>query len=205
MRHELRLALLLCVLALLPGCVSGVAAVGMAAVQYGSMAYDGYGLAKDHLPRDSIDYRQRFSVSDHIVERRIGERFDTDDDLRDADVEAYSVGGHVYLIGTYQTPDQIDRAADIASGVEGVRVVTSCMYPSSQCVALRAESDDAEARILSGVGDDAFRDSLRVDVVGDNAVLLGLVGSDQEKRRVEHLAGSTRGIKNVVSYLAVAR
>lgn len=151
--------------------------------------------------RDMGDY-----VSDQKISLIINERFLEDDDVKFRDFDASTFEGHVYIVGEYESREQVKRAVTIAKSVEGVKRVTTYMMPKKvedDCSA--ADAIEIHAKVTQAlVGDESIHSTnIDIEVVQCNVILLGIVGSEAEKTAVESHAASVPGINGMRSYITV--
>jgi osmotically-inducible protein OsmY len=94
--------------------------------------------------------------------------------------------GRAYVVGTYASPRELERARTVTRNVKGVRETTLCLFPvgSGDQFVTDGEMRDNILR-LSGVR----TREVRVHVVEGNAVLLGNVRTSAE---LDHLADCAR-------------
>lgn len=145
-------------------------------------------------------------VSDQKISLIINEQFLEDDDVKFRDFDASTFEGHVYIVGEYESRDQVKRAVEIAKSVEGVKRVTTYMMPkrvNDECGSTDAIEIHAEVT-QALVGDDAIHSTnIDIEVVQCNVILLGIVGSQTEKEAVEAHAAGVPGIRGMKSYITV--
>ncbi|WP_022663415.1 BON domain-containing protein [Paucidesulfovibrio longus] len=129
-----------------------------------------------------------------------------DKDVNYMDYKAFTYLGRVYLVGEYESDTQRNRAIRLARDVEGVRSVTTYLLPKQE-VANCGTSD--QLRIAAELDKDLLEDesvngtNVDTKIVQCQAVLLGLVGSQQEIDRAQAIAGQVPGVTAVKSFLHV--
>ena len=145
---------------------------------------------------------------DDITESKVRARFIEDNTVKASDISVSAYGGHVYLVGEYDTAKQRDRAVALAGNVSGVKSVSAYLLPRKRDARCGEEtnlaiSSEAKAKIIR----DGDIRSANVDVkaVQCNVVLLGVVGSKQESIKAVSHAWTVSGVKDVKSYLIPAR
>jgi hyperosmotically inducible protein len=123
----------------------------------------------------------------------------------DLSIECY--GGHVYLVGEYDTSVQKTRAINIAKNIQGVKRVISYLLPKNKSDLCGFDenlsiSGSVKARFI---GDkDLWSRNIDVKSVQCNVVLYGIVASDTKiKKAIEH-AKSVKGVRTVKSLLKSA-
>ncbi len=111
--------------------------------------------------------------------------------------------GHGFVVGTYATPRDLERARIATQGVRGVRETTLCLFLAGSG---RQDVSDGELRDnilrMSGVR----TREVRVQVVEGNAVLLGSVRTRAERDRLDDSARSAgaASVRNYVVLMAAA-
>ncbi|MBG0788903.1 MAG: BON domain-containing protein [Desulfovibrionaceae bacterium] len=147
-------------------------------------------------------------VDDEAITFTIKKEFLADDTVKYLDYDAASYEGHVYIVGEYENRTQVDRAVAIAKGVKGVRTVTTYLLPkndSDHC----GTTDNLEiyGRIKKDlVADgDIWSTNVQIKTVQCNVVLLGIVGSMNEREKIIDYAKKTKGVRSVKSYLKIKR
>lgn len=124
------------------------------------------------------------------------------------DMLPYSYGGHVYLVGEADSPEEIDAAVDIAKSVQGVRSVTTYVLPKPEqpaCSALdnaRIERG-VQAAILAGEG--ASVPEVDLTVFQCMVVLTGRVEDKAVEDRLLAEARAVDGVRAAKSLLRVAK
>lgn len=150
------------------------------------------------------------NVGDYMTDQKISfiinEKFLEDDNVKFRDFDASTFEGHVYIVGEYESREQVARAVEIAKSVEGVTRVTTYMMPkkvNDDCGT--SESIDIHASLTNAlVGDDTISSSkIDIEIVQCNIILLGIVGSEAEKTAVEGHAHAIPNARGVKSYLTV--
>ena len=188
------------------GCIETAAvAVVLPAVQYGTTAYSGVNFIQENMPHERLDLSQADFPGDKVIERRIIERIKMHGLLKDSDIYVFSFVGHVYLVGHYNNCEEVTTATEIAKNVQGVRLVTTCLYPTNWEAHSHSNDIKLQKALLKNLGDDPEITSrrLRAVVVQGNAVIVGLVNSDIERNAVIHNAQKLKGLDAVVPLVSV--
>lgn len=147
-------------------------------------------------------------ADDKQITYQVEAAFLNDDKVKFLDFDASSYEGHVYIVGEYESRSQVDQAVKLAKGVKGVRKVTTYMLPKKEhdhC----GTTDNVEiySRLKADlVGDkDVWSTNVEIKTVQCNVVLLGIVGSMNEREKIIDYAGKTKGVRGVKSYLKIKR
>lgn len=150
------------------------------------------------------------NVSTYTEDRKrsfvIEEQFLKDDNIKYLDFDAYSYEGHVYIIGEYESRFQANRAVDIAKSVEGVKTVTTYFLPKrAEDTCGLTDNMDIEAKLRQKLVKDDSIWSTQIDseVIQCTIVLLGIVGSEQEKAAAIAHAKAIPGARSVKSFMTV--
>jgi len=122
-------------------------------------------------------------------------------------VKAYVAGGHGYLVGWVKDDAQRARLEDAARQVAGL--ISLAVYLPVKPTGDDAPSSSAELELkakltaslrLAMGGDTA---NIAVDVLGDHAVLVGVLGSTGKIQHAAQAARETSGVSGVTSFLTV--
>jgi len=110
--------------------------------------------------------------------------------------------GRAYVVGTYASQQELDRARKATQNIKGVREITLCLFPAGSGPARRVTDGEVRDNILrlSGIR----TREVRVHVVEGNAVLIGRVRTKAEESHLvesAHVAGATR-VQNHVRLFA---
>jgi hyperosmotically inducible protein len=159
--------------------------------------------------KTAVDERSVGSQARDVeIEATVFKRFVDDPLVKAADISTFSYYGEVYLVGEYESQEQINRAVRIAKGVPGVRAVTTYLLPkraNDTCgmtdnLGLMAE---VKKRLIKDT--DIWSTNVEVKVVQCHIVLLGLVGSPREVAKAEAHAKAVPGSRGVASFLKPVR
>ncbi|MDR3640604.1 MAG: BON domain-containing protein [Humidesulfovibrio sp.] len=175
----MRVIRLLTILSLLAFLAGGCASVPlMAALDMMNVAETsktGYDMATGLSSRKSLEQ----DVSpDAQAEARLRSALDSQGGLLRYAVAQVSQG-RGYVVGTYASPEELERARRATRNVQGVTGVTLCLFPAGSRPRLRATDGEIRDNIvrLAGI---RTRD-VRVHVVEGNAVLIGHVRTKVEQ------------------------
>lgn len=135
-------------------------------------------------------------------------KFIDDDVVNARDISTFCYDGHVYLIGEYESKEQKNRSLQIARSVEGVKSVSaylSLKSSNNSCSTFDNLAISAKVKMRL-IGDKDIRSTnVHIKTVNCTAVLLGIVGSEQELQQVVAHALSVTGINGVKTYLKTAQ
>jgi len=144
--------------------------------------------------------------SDKKISFLIEEKFLDDNVIKYMDFDAYTYEGHVYLTGEYESREQVDRAVTIAKATKGVRTVTTYFLPK-RAEDLCGTTDNMEIsatlrqKLISD--NEVWSTNIDVEMVQCHVVLLGIVGTEQEKAKAMEYAKNIPGVRGVKSYIKV--
>lgn len=146
-------------------------------------------------------------ADDSKIALLIEKEFLADDLVKYMDFDAYCYRRHVYVVGEYESREQVAQAVKIAKAAEGVRQVTTYLLPKRKddpgCGTL--DTADLYQKVKSKlIGDKTiWSTNIDVEIVQCNVVLLGVVGSQKEKSAAEAHARSVKEVRGVKSFLTV--
>lgn len=199
--RRLRLAALLCLTALSAcGCaVMPVLMVGdvLAVAEAGKTGYD---MAAGLNTRQSIG---QDTSPDAQTEARLRAVLQAQGGML-ARATPHVSQGRAYVVGSYGSAKELERAQAVTRNIKGVREMTLCLFPAGSGRARQTGVTDGEVRDtilrMSGVR----TREVRVQVVEGNAVLLGLVRTSAERDRLSQFArdAGAASVQNHVQLLA---
>ncbi len=193
--------LLLSLIFLLCGGCATPAVVQVAGM--GMTGYDAAMLADDYLPRERVAFNRPFDCNDAVIERRMDERLLI---KGYPELQPFSFGGHVYLVGEVLNRSNGKRATEVAQSVQGIKSLTTHFFPLSQH---NKFPDDQKLRgkLYKRFKQDRQlgKSPLRVTVVQSNAIVMGPASSKQIKLQALETARTTPGISKVIDYVVVAQ
>jgi osmotically-inducible protein OsmY len=142
-------------------------------------------------------------ADDYRYQRRLQEALLENRQFAGLTLKAYVIMGYGYVVGYVQSPEQAEAVFQAASKVEGLRSVNAFL-PLKRAMIGKVTSDAAlkaqvEAALARAPGVVDAR--VRVEVLDDRAVLLGVVSDVDEKTRAERASAATVGVKRVISWL----
>ena len=189
--------------ALLTGCMAAVVpatgAVGTA-VAVAPAGTTAYKLSQEERGSGQM-------LSDAFIRASIVSEIMADDGLSYLDLHTYCFSGRVFLLGEFQSRSQVARLNAIAKGVSGVVSVTCYLFPKGASFCGKPENLYLAGKIRAALigASDVRSTNIDVEVVQCNAILLGVVGSQEEARRVVDTARGVEGVLSVKSYLFTER
>ncbi|MGL1862890.1 MAG: BON domain-containing protein [Pseudodesulfovibrio sp.] len=145
-------------------------------------------------------------ANDENITFTIKKQFFDDESISYMDFDAASYEGHVYILGEYDSHEQVDRAVAIAKSVEGVGEVTTYLLPKraqDYCGITDNLDIYRQVKQLLISDDDIWSTNIEVETVQCNVVLLGIVGTHAEKAAAYAHATSVTGVRSVKSFIIV--
>lgn len=176
-------------------CISLIPASPQQVVQ--TAAGQSYGIAVEKRTTGAI-------VSDKKIVLKIEEKFAEDSPKKILDISPFCYNGQVFLIGEYDTPEEKDRAVEIAEHVEGVQSITTFLLLKNRKKSCGTADDLAiHVKVRAKLVADIHVRSTNIDikVVQCRVVLLGILGSPEEIDHAVADAGSVEGVEGVESFL----
>jgi hyperosmotically inducible protein len=145
-------------------------------------------------------------TSDKNISFAIEKAYLQDDLVKYMDFDAFTYEGHVFIVGEYESRDQIKRAVSIAKGVKGVRKVTTHLIPKkTQDYCGTTDNLELYTKVKQRLVTDTEIWSTNIDIktLQCNIILLGIVGSATERDTAIAHAQSVEGARGVKSFLIV--
>ena len=190
MKKKLCPALLLTLSFIIPGCTTIATTAGTSI----------YKVAVDERKASTI-------ASDTKIAVTVLTRFINDDLIKVQDISIFCYEGNVYLVGEYELKEQKKRSLEITKSVEGVKSVTAYLSlkdRNTSCGTLDNLAITTKVKIKL-IGDkDILSTNVDVETVNCTVVLLGIVGSEQEIKKVVAHARNVTGIHGIKAFLKTA-
>lgn len=187
---------------MLVGLLAGCAVYPAVQVAGGAMTgYDAVQLADEYLPRNSVKGGELCGDTDKMLERRLRERLKM---YNMPMVSAHVVNREAYLVGQFLNRKRADKAVEVASSVQGIKVINCKFFPTTSP---REAQNDSRllAQVSQQLGSSARLNNadLRVEVIRGNAILIGSAGTWEQKTAAVAIVSEVGGIKDVVDYIVV--
>jgi len=167
-------------------------------VLVGGGAYEGYKVATD--PR-SLGTQ----VDDALITTKVKTRLIEDPVTKARKIDVDTVNGVVTLTGLVDSEREIERALEIARGVEGVKKVVNNLRVGKRSLGAYLSDKEITMKIKAKFLADPEIKALSIDVDTLNGVvtLTGVVEREEQKERAVRLARSVEGVRQVVVNLQV--
>lgn len=142
-------------------------------------------------------------ISDSSIEASVKKELVSARASKIMDINVFSFYGDVYLIGEAEK-DFIQEAVSLARGVSGVNSVTAYIFPpgSTSASDIVTETKINQSLLFAkGVPSS----NVQVDVWSGQAILLGILNSQEEIDRVLEVVKGVSGVKSIKNYLMIKR
>ena len=122
-------------------------------------------------------------------------------------VEPYVAGGHGYLIGWVKDRAERQRLEDAVRGVQGL--ISLAIYMPTRPTGAQTPSRTAELKLEASVRlalrSEMGAETTNIDVriLGNHAILIGVLGSSAEIEQAAKTARQTSGVGGVTSFLSI--
>lgn len=188
---------------ILPGCTALPLGLGLipGAPAYISSVLDNGPLAYE----TAVDERStRQQMYDAVIAGHAQAELYKHKDIRALQITTYCYFGKLYLVGEYDSQEQLKSIYECADQVEGKRAIISRLYlkqEQSKTEYLEEQGTWAklEAQLLADY--EVTSSPLEVEVIQGNIILLGVISDKKERDRILGHANSVTDKGAVVSYL----
>ena len=109
--------------------------------------------------------------------------------------------GRAFVVGTYASPQELERARRAVANIKGVSETTLCLFPAGSRPKLDATDGEIRDNIVRLAG--LRTPGVRVHVIEGNAVIIGRVRNREEEQRLKDSA-RVAGAASVRSYVRIA-
>jgi hyperosmotically inducible periplasmic protein len=142
---------------------------------------------------------------DSVITQRVKEAFAADPVVNKLDITVETREGVVQLSGFADIPEQINRAGEIAAGIEGVKSVMNILIPSQESFGEFIDDSVIIGKIMTAFVVDPTVSALNIKVNSLNGIvqLSGFTDSAEEARKAEEIAAGTKGVKVVRNNIIV--
>lgn len=148
-------------------------------------------------------------VDDGIVTTKVKSALLADPDVKSFDLKVETNKGEVMLSGFVDNQTQMDRAIQVASGVQGVRTVSNKMSLKDGAVTVGDKLDDGivTAKVKSALLSDPDIKSFDIAVVTRNGEvqLSGFVSSQTQIDHAIELVRAVDGVRSVTNEMSVKK
>nr|WP_321512769.1 BON domain-containing protein [uncultured Pseudodesulfovibrio sp.] len=199
----LKKAILILVIFLSPGCAAVPFGIGLipGAPAYFSSLVGG----SQSMYATAVDERTtEQQMMDAIIAGHAQAELYKSKEIGAGQISTYSYFGKLYLVGEYDSQEQLKYIYECADKVEGKRAIISCLY-------LRSETEEneyfhekakyAELQTQLMADFEVTSTPIDVEIIHGDMILLGVIKDQEERDRIMAHALSVDGIDRVVSYL----
>jgi len=199
----IKIAIIIFVIFLLPGCAAVPFGIGLIP---GAPAYIssiiGNGQSAYETAVDERSTQQQ--MLDSIIEGHAQAELYKNKEIRSDQITTYCYFGKLYLVGEYDSQDQLKKIYECVDKVEGKRAVISRLYlkdeQAKQGFFSRQEMImKVKAQLMADF--EVTSSPLNIEIVQGDIILLGVISDKQERDRILAHALKTEGVGRVISYL----
>ncbi len=201
--NSLRISIVLITLVILPGCAAvpfGIGLIPGAPSYFSSLI--GNGSSAYEVAVDERSTEQQ--MLDAIIAGHAQAELYKHKEIRPTQIVAYCYFGKLYLVGEYDSQEQLRKIYECMDKVKNKRTVISRLY-------LKEDKDDhdflsdqamyAEIKAQLMADFEVTSTPIDVEIVQGDIILLGVISQKEERDRVMAHALGTSGVNRVVSYL----
>lgn len=201
--NKIKISIFLFLILLLPGCAAipfGLGLIPGAPAYMSSLIGNGQSAYEVAVDERSTEQQ----MLDAIIEGHAQAELYKHKDIRNDQIMAYCYFSRLYLVGEYDSQDQLRMIYTCMDKVENKRAVISRLYLKEE----KPEQDFLERKVMEAelsaqlMADFEVTSSpITVEVVQGDIVLLGVIADKDERDRIMAHALSTSGVNRVISYL----
>ncbi|MDC0335658.1 BON domain-containing protein [Pseudodesulfovibrio sp.] len=188
---------------LLPGCAAlpiGIGLIPGAPSYFSSVIGNGQSVYETAVDERSTEQQ----MLDAILAGHAQAEFIKNKAIDPSRITAYAYFGKLYLVGEYESQEQLRKVYECVDKVEGKRAVISRLYlkeekPENNFFEEHAMALEIKAQLLADY--EVTSSPIEVEIVQGDIVLLGVIADKAERDRILAHALSTNGVNRVVSYL----
>jgi hyperosmotically inducible protein len=200
---KLKLVVIVSVIFLLPGCAAVPFGIGLipGAPAYFSSIIGGsqsiYATAMDERTTEQ-------QMLDAIIAGHAQAELYKNKDIRPDQITTHCYFGKLYLVGEYDSQEQLRTIYECVDKVAGKRAVISRLYlreeqEDSDFFSEQAQYAELQTQLMADF--EVVSSPIEVEIVQGDIILLGVVHDKEERDRVIAHAMSLEGTNRVVSYL----
>ncbi|MGQ3685907.1 MAG: BON domain-containing protein [Candidatus Loosdrechtia sp.] len=143
--------------------------------------------------------------NDAIITQKVEDALAADPDFNQLSITVETRDGVVHLDGFVGTPGQIDKAGEIAAGVEGVKSVRNTLISVQESLGEYIDDSVIIGRIMSSFVVEPSVSALNIKVNALNGLvqLSGFADSAEEASKAEEIAAGTKGVRLVRNNIIV--
>jgi len=191
------------VISLLSGCAAvpfGIGLIPGAPSYFSSVIGNGQTAYETAVDERSTEQQ----MLDAIIEGHAQAEFYKHKDIQPRQIIAYAYFGKLYLVGEYDSQEQLKTVYECVDKVKNKRAVVSRLYlkedkEESDFFAEHALATELKAQLLADF--EVTSSPISVEIVQGDIILLGVISDKEERDRIMAHALSSVGDGRVVSYL----
>jgi len=199
----LRTALIPLIFFLLPGCAAvpfGLGLIPGAPSYFSSIIGNGQSAYETAVDERSTEQQ----MLDAIIAGHAQAEFYKHKKVQPTQVSAYCYFGNLYLVGEYESQDQLRNIYECVDKVEGKRAIVSRLYLKEE----KADNDffeeqtmatELKAQLLADF--EVTSSPIDIEIVQGDIILLGVISDKQERDKIMAHALSSVGEGRVISFL----
>lgn len=196
-------AIILITLFLLPGCAAVPFGLGLIP---GAPAYLSSVIGNGQSAYESVvdERSSKQQMLDAIIAGHAQAELYKHKEIRANQITAYCYFGKLYLVGEYDSQEQLRQIYECMDKVKGKRVIVSRLYIKEEKPELSFLSKQAmyaELRTQLMADFEVTSSPVDVEIVQGDIILLGVISDKEERDRILAHALTTDGVNRVVSYL----
>jgi len=200
---KLKLAIISCTVFLLPGCAMVPFGIGLipGAPSYVSSLVGG-GRTAYETAMDERSTEQQ--MLDAIIAGHAQAELYRNKEIRAGQITTHCYFGRLYLVGEYDSQEQLRTIYECVDKVDNKRGVVSRLYLRDEkadhdFLAEQARYAELRAQLMADF--DVTSSPVEVEIVQGDIILLGVIADKEERGRIMAHALSMAGANRVVSYL----
>lgn len=200
---KLKFVIISIVILFLPGCAAlpfGIGLIPGAPAYVSSLIGGGQSMYETAMDERTTEQQ----MLDAIIAGHAQAELYKNKDIKADQINTYCYFGKLYLVGEYESQEQLRTIYECVDKVDGKRAVISRLY-------LRDENEDnhffddqakyAELQTQLMADFKVTSTPIEVDIVQGDIVLLGVIADKEERDRIMAHAMSMEGVNRVISYL----
>lgn len=199
----LKTAIILITVSLMTGCAAVPFGIGMipgAPAYFSSIV--GNGQTAYETAMDERSTRQQ--MLDAIIAGHAQAEIYKNKEIRTKQITAHCYFGKLYLVGEYESQDQLRTIYACMNKVEGKRAIISLLYlkekePEKNFLERQAMYSELRAQLMADF--EVTSSPVDVEIVQGDIILLGVISDKEERDLILAHAQATHGVNRVVSYL----
>ncbi|BDQ35082.1 BON domain-containing protein [Pseudodesulfovibrio portus] len=200
---KLKLAIICCIIFLLPGCAMVPFGLGLipGAPSYVSSLIGG-GQTMYETAMDERSTEQQ--MLDAIIAGHAQAELYKNKEIRASQITTHCYFGRLYLVGEYDSQEQLRTIYECVDKVENKRGVVSRLYLKDEGEEhdfLTEQAQYAELRAQLMADFEVTSSPIEVEIVQNDIILLGVIADKEERDRIMAHALSMDNVNRVISYL----